>query len=137
MKHEKSCGLIVFYRDDDGLNYLLLHYPEGHWDLPKGHVEVDEGEKETALRELYEETGIKNVKFIEDFREKIHYFFKSEDELISKTVVFFLAEAKEKAIELSHEHKNFTWLEYEKAHEKLTFKNVKDLLKKAQNFVKG
>ena len=35
---EKSCGVVLF-REKDGITlYLLLHYPSGHWDLPKGHV---------------------------------------------------------------------------------------------------
>ena len=41
---EKSCGIVVFHRKDEECEFLLLHYPEGHWDLPKGHVEEGESE---------------------------------------------------------------------------------------------
>ncbi|MFZ5500518.1 MAG: NUDIX domain-containing protein, partial [Candidatus Micrarchaeota archaeon] len=56
MPDEKSCGIVLF-SEDGGRLYLLLHYTAGHWDFPKGHVEADESEAETALRELLEETG--------------------------------------------------------------------------------
>ena len=45
----------------------------GHWGFVKGHVEDNETEKETALRELKEETGLSKVEFIEGFKEKTHY----------------------------------------------------------------
>ena len=59
---EKSCGVVLF-REDPRREYLILHYPGGHLDFAKGHVEKGEerAEKRTALRELEEETGIKTV----------------------------------------------------------------------------
>ena len=44
---------------DDGSGALLMIYSRGHWDLPKGHVEVGESGCEAALREVEEETGIR------------------------------------------------------------------------------
>lgn len=132
--HEKSCGLIVYYKKGDFVEYLLLHYPQGHWDLPKGHVEEGENEKQTALRELKEETGIDDAEVKESFREEIHYFFKRKEKLISKKVVFFLAETKSKKVKISDEHKNFIWLDFTQAHKKLTFENVRIVLKKAHSF---
>ena len=47
---------------------LLLQYPQGHWDLPKGHVEDDDVDKHaTAARELAEETGISEIEFVTGF----------------------------------------------------------------------
>lgn len=135
--HEKSCGLLVFNRQEGKLKYLLLHYPEGHWDLPKGHVEKSEDEKATAKRELEEETGIKDIEFKENFRVKIHYYFKRKNETVSKDVVFFLAETKNNTVKISHEHQNFIWLPYGDAIKKLTFDNVKNILKKAHMFLSG
>ena len=54
---------------------MLLHYTSGHWDFVKGNVEVNETEKETVVRELREETGITDACFVEEFREKIEYFW--------------------------------------------------------------
>ena len=138
--HEKSCGVVVFYRADkvikkDSYEFLLLHYPEGHWDLPKGHVEKGEEETTTALRELEEETGLKDVKVIEGFKHPIHYFFRKENELISKIVVFYLVEANHKKVKISFEHKDFVWLPYKEAIKKMTFKNAKEVVEKAYEFI--
>jgi len=70
--------------------YLLLHYEAKHWDFPKGNVEKGEKDLETVKREISEETGIKDVEIIKDFKEKIHYYYKLKDELISKDVIFYL-----------------------------------------------
>ena len=54
MTQEKSCGIVVFDQD----KVLLIKHNGGHISFPKGHVEEGETEKETALREVKEETGI-------------------------------------------------------------------------------
>ena len=131
MANEKSCGTVVF-RDK---LFLLLHYSAGHWDFPKGHVEKGETEEQTALRELQEETGITDGKILSGFREPIHYFFTHHNERISKDVIFFVAETKTEAITISNEHQGFAWLPYPEALAKLSFKNSKDILKKAHDFL--
>ena len=52
MKKEKSCGCIII-KDDE---VLLIKHNKGHWDFPKGHMEEGETEKQTAVREVKEET---------------------------------------------------------------------------------
>lgn len=132
---EKSCGIIVNHGGKNG-EFLLLHYPEGHWDFVKGHVEEnDESEIKTALRELEEESGIKFIEMKEGFRETMHYFFTFENKTISKTVVFFLGEVGDKEVAISHEHKNFLWLPFKQALKKATFENAKKILEKAYNFL--
>ena len=63
MAKEKSCGAVVFRKDDE-VKYLLLHYTPGHWDFPKGKQEIGETEEQAASREIEEETGIKGIEFI-------------------------------------------------------------------------
>ncbi|MDP7323040.1 MAG: NUDIX domain-containing protein [Candidatus Woesearchaeota archaeon] len=135
MKHEKSAGAIVFRKDKEPI-FLLLHYEEGHWDFPKGHVEENEADADTVKREVEEETGIRDIEIIRDFKEKMQYYFKFKNELINKTVVFYIAKTKTKEVKLSFEHIGFEWLPYDKAIEKLTYKNAKEILKKADNFLK-
>jgi 8-oxo-dGTP pyrophosphatase MutT (NUDIX family) len=126
----------VFIKKDDSTRYILLNYEAGHWDFVKGNVEINESEKETVVRELKEETGITEAQFIDGFREPIVYFYRRQGLTIRKEVVFFLMEAYSDKVQLSFEHIGYTWLDYQHAMEKLTFKNAKDVLQKAHDFLK-
>ena len=134
MPKEISAGAVVF-RQDKEVKYLLLNYEAGHWDFPKGHIEEGEEEKETVKREVEEETGISKISFIEGFKEKIKYFYRREGQTIYKEVVFYLVETKESKIKISFEHIGYEWLDYEDALKRLTFKNAKEILKKAHSFL--
>jgi bis(5'-nucleosidyl)-tetraphosphatase len=133
---EKSCGAVVFLKNSE-VNYLLLRYGAGHWDFVKGNVEPNESEKDTVIRELREETGIVDARFIDDFREKIEYFYRRQGATIHKEVIFFLIETHTEKVKLSYEHVGYTWLNYQRAMEKLTFKNAKDVLQKAHELLKA
>jgi bis(5'-nucleosidyl)-tetraphosphatase len=133
MPREKSCGTVVFKKNGE-VEYLLLHYGTRHWDFPKGNVEQNEREKDTALRELTEETGISNAKFVGDFREVINYSYRRRGVTISKEVVYFLVCVEATKVELSYEHSGYEWLNYEQAIKKLTFENSKTVLRKAHAF---
>ncbi len=134
MLHEKSCGAVVFHKNAE-VKYLLLRYEAGHWDFVKGNVEVNESEIDTVLRELKEETGIVATQTLDGFRERIQYFYRRQGETIQKEVVFYILQANTEKVELSFEHVGFTWLDYQHALEKLTFKNAKNVLQKAHTFL--
>lgn len=133
---EKSCGAIIFkVQKDSSTKYLLLHYEAGHWDFPKGHQEKNETEKQTALREINEETGIKKIKFIAGFKENINYFYKKGENIVYKDVVFYLLQSTTEKVKLSKEHIGYSWLSYDNAYKKITYKNSKELLRKADEFI--
>jgi len=134
MPLEKSCGAVIFRRNG-AEKYLLLHYEGGHWDFVKGHVEKGENERETALRETEEETGITDLKFIEGYREAISYFYRRAGRTVRKEVAFYLLETDTEKVRLSREHVGFDWLTYDRAMERLTYKNAKETLQKAQDFL--
>jgi 8-oxo-dGTP pyrophosphatase MutT (NUDIX family) len=136
MLREKSCGAVIFIKKDNATKYLLLNYTAGHWDFVKGNVEANESEKETVIRELREKTSITEAQFINGFREAIAYFYRRQGLTINKEVVFFIMEAYTDKVELSFEHVGYAWLDYQHALEKLTFKNAKDILQKAHDFLK-
>lgn len=136
MIREKSCGAVVFIKKEEQTKYLLLNYAARHWDFVKGNVEPNETEKETVLRELKEETGITDATFIESFKETIAYFYRRQGLTVHKEVVFFIIETHTEKVELSFEHIGYIWLDYKQAMEKLTFKNAKDVLQKAHDFLK-
>jgi 8-oxo-dGTP pyrophosphatase MutT (NUDIX family) len=134
MPLERSAGAIIFQKNKE-TEYLLLHYQSGHWDFPKGNIEKGEKEEETVKREIKEETGIEDIEFSPDFREVIKYFYKLKGKTIFKTVVFYLAKTKTKEVKISWEHIGYKWLPYQQALGQLTFKNAKEILKKANQFL--
>ena len=136
MPKEKSCGAVVFRKQKDGsLKYLLLHYEAGHWDFPKGNQEKNETDEQTAIREITEETGNKEVKLIKGFKDTINYFYKIDKDTVYKEVIFFLAESATEQVKISFEHIGYEWMSCEDAHKRLTFKNAKELLKKADEIL--
>ena len=142
MPLEKSAGAVIFRQQNKKIFFLLLHYPSGsrtpgkdYWDFPKGHIEKKEKPEEAAKRETEEETGIKDIELIKGFKEWIKYFFKQDGKNIFKIVTFFLAETKTKEVKISREHIGYKWLPYEQALEQITFKNAKEILKKANDFL--
>ena len=132
MIEETSAGIVLFRKEDSKILFLLLHYPSGHWDFIKGKMEKGESTHETAIREAKEETGIMDITFLENFEEWINYDFQYQGELIHKKVVFFLAETKTKEVMISHEHLDYTWMDYNTSMEKTTFDNAKTVLTRAQ-----
>src|SRR3989338_6396255 len=139
----KSVGCVVFRENNEKRIYLLLEAERMNgklgrhtfWDFPKGAPEKGENEVQTALRETREETGISGLEFIDGFRKIIRYFFKRNGTLVSKEVVFYLAKTKSIKTKISSEHLKCQWLPYEKALERLTFKNSKGVLQDAEEFL--
>ncbi len=136
MPREISAGVIVF-RPAPEPHFLLLHYESGHWDFPKGHIEAGEDARETARRELKEETGISQVRFLDGYKETLRYFFRQKGAGIFKVVIYFLAETEQSDVTLSSEHIGFDWLPYDAALERLTFKNSRDILVKAHEHLRA
>ncbi len=131
-----SAGIVLFKRDGVDLDFLLLQYPQGHWDFAKGHVEDGENVKETALRELEEETGLSDVEIIDGFLIPMFYEYNEGKVLHKKRVDYFLGELNGASdIVLSHEHIGSNWFGYEKSLEQLTFDNAKDILISAKSFI--
>lgn len=132
---ERSAGIVLFRSEGNKKLFLLLHYPSGHWDFVKGRIEKNEKQREAALRESKEETGITDIEFIDGFEEKIQYTYQYGGKRVRKEVIFFLAKTKTKDITLSDEHLDHVWLEFDDAFSKTTYQNAKDLLSKSKNLV--
>src|SRR3989344_1395924 len=133
MRSEKSCGAIVF-RLEEGKPISLLLFGPTYWGFVKGLSEKGESEEETTLREAEEETGMK-IKLIHGFKERIEYTYRFDGEHIKKEVIFFVAEAPSADVKLSQEHEEFKWLEFDEAYMLTKYKNQKEILKKAHEFI--
>ena len=135
MIRERSAGAVVFYLNRLVPEYLLLHYEAGHWDFPKGAIEEGESEVDTVRREVWEETGIKDIEIIPGFRKEIQYFYRKLGQLVRKTVIFYLAKSPTKDVTLSYEHVGYIWLAYNEALRKLTFRTARETLREAHMHV--
>lgn len=136
MIEELSAGAVVFYDDQkSSREYLVLNYPAGHWDFPKGAVEKGETEVQAAIREIREETGIEVTSFMNGFRRKIEYRYRKANQLSHKQVVFFLARSQTREVRLSYEHAKYEWLTWEQAQSRLTFANARNVLRDADLFL--
>ena len=126
-KKEKSCGVVVF----DNNKVLLVLHNNGHWGMPKGHVEENETEEETAIREVLEETNV-NTKIIPGFRKVITY---SPRENTMKDVVYFIGEptntdTKPQEVEVSESK----FINVEEAKDLITYKEDKSVFEDAVKF---
>jgi 8-oxo-dGTP pyrophosphatase MutT (NUDIX family) len=130
-----SAGAILF-RDTRGRReYLLLKSRPGDWEFPKGGVEGEEELQQTAIREVKEEAGIDDFRLIDGFREDYDYVFEARGKTIHKTVHLFIARSYEASAELSEEHRDMQWRDYDEAINTVTQDGPREILREADAFL--
>ncbi len=125
---EKSCGVLP-YRTVNGQQEFLLVYQTASrcWSLPKGHIEPGETDVQTALRELYEETGL-TAKLDTTQSASIEYPISS---FAQKEVVFFLGQVIGEPVVQEGEIEKYQWVSANELEDYLfpdTYKACKALL---------
>ena len=88
-KYEHSAGGVIFRKQNDKVEILLLKDKNDVWSFPKGLIEDGEKLVDTAKREISEEVGLTNLVLV-DALDSIGYFYRFENNLIRKKVDFFL-----------------------------------------------
>ncbi len=125
MKREFSAGGVLF-RDD---KVLLIQNPSGVWTFPKGLIEKGETPEEAAVREVYEETGIRGR--ILDFVGEIEYWYKLHGEKIFKRVKYYLMVYLEGEPKPSWEVKDAKFFPIDVAKRLLKYKGDRKVFEKA------
>jgi len=138
---ERSVGAVVFRKTPQGIMYLLLQHPDrkgrsGHWAFPKGHIERGEKSEDTLRREVREETGISNLKTVPEFKRNIRYFVGPKGKKRLKFVALFLAYTQQKKVKISFEHQGYAWLPYKEAYSLITYRDAKNVLRAANQFLR-
>ena len=129
MKYEKSCGIIPIYIENDEIKVVLIKQNNGVIGFPKGHVEKGETEKETAIRETKEETGL-DIKIISDKRYTQSYIVK---ENVHKDVVFFIAKLENNNEKRQVEEiEEILWIDINEVENILTYDSLKELWKEVK-----
>ena len=130
--YEKSCGAVMYTTQDGVRKFILITNISGHIGFPKGHIEIGEDEKQTALREVYEETGVK-THLIDGFRESYNYLING---FIKKKAVYYLAHFKVEDIRMNiMEISEYRLVDFKEALSHLNFKHDRDILTKANEFI--
>jgi bis(5'-nucleosidyl)-tetraphosphatase len=134
--HEQiiSCGVVVYLMKNREIHYLLVKSKQfGFYGFPKGHVEGEETEEETALREVFEETGLTPT-LVNHFKTQTSYLLDSGK---MKTVIYFLGSVQDEKIKIQEEEiSDSTLLPFEEAMNALNYENDREILKLADNYLK-
>lgn len=144
LKREFSAGGAVFKKIKNQKlnikNFWLIIRPAGtdRWQLPKGNIEEGESAKATAVREVWEETGVK-ARIVEKI-DAVRYFYVREGRRIAKSVAFFLMEYESGETGVSkvaeHEIAEVKFVPTDDAVAQLTFKDDKEVVRKADERLK-
>lgn len=130
LEYEKSCGALIY--NPENKEFLIVKMHNGNWGFAKGHTEHGENEKQTAIREVKEETGL-DIKIISDFKAEITYVPR---ENILKKVSFFLGYTNGENLKIDDsEIEDYSWLNYENTLKLLTYRLQKEVLEKAKKFI--
>ena len=137
MNYEYSCGAVVFTRIEGEPHYVLIRAKDqkaGCHGFPKGHMEAGEAEEQTALREIYEEVGLR-VRLLDGFRAVTEYPLPYPPNT-HKRVVFFLAEFEDQQITIQEsELASFTIAPFPQALELTEYADSKQILTDAHAFM--
>jgi 8-oxo-dGTP pyrophosphatase MutT (NUDIX family) len=133
---EKSAGAVIF-RNAENVRVFLLLRNGVRWDFPKGGVEKGESELQTVIREVEEETGLKDLKIIPGFRKVIEYFYRRDRKNVHKQVVYLLGKTQDDKVKISFEHQGFGWFSLQEAVKRASYDNSKVTLTEAEKFLRG
>ncbi|MDP2921804.1 MAG: NUDIX domain-containing protein [Candidatus Omnitrophota bacterium] len=142
MNKEFSAGAVIFKKEGGQILFLVIYSRRNNiWGFPKGHIESGESEKDAAIREIKEETGLDNLRFVEGFSEKVMYETVSKrlpfkGQRIEKYVTYFLCETKDQCIIVDgREISDSRFLALGEAEKLVRFRNLVNILRKANEFL--
>jgi ADP-ribose pyrophosphatase YjhB (NUDIX family) len=127
---EPTAGGVVWRKQNGkGVEILLIQDAKDRWTIPKGHIEDGETAKQTAEREVGEETGLKKME-VQNWLGKIHFRYRRQNSLVLMTTEIFLIEAKGDTNALTPEDwmNGIKWMSSNEALEKIEYDDIGKLI---------
>lgn len=128
--HETTSGGVVFRRNDKGgVEILLIQDAKNRWTIPKGHVEPGEEPKQTAEREIREETGLQEMR-VYSWLGKVNFRYRREHTLVLMTMHIYLVEGRGDTNKLKPEDwlSGIKWLPSTEAVDKIAYDDIGKLI---------
>lgn len=129
--HEYSSGAVLYCEKDGQRLYAVVTELSGNTGLPKGHVEPGESREEAALREIYEETGIR-AQIVPGLEGELVY---PQGRGMLKHFYYYLARFDPGQRFYTGDVVHAELLPYDEAMKKLSFMDVRQLLRRAEVFL--
>jgi 8-oxo-dGTP pyrophosphatase MutT (NUDIX family) len=133
MPQEYSIGVIVHYDKE----FLILKHKDGYWKFPKGVANFTESKEDNARRIAYDTLNMTGIFIAKDFKGTESYFFMKDGKIIHKDVEYALAQASDKNIFPSENYIDYKWLPFEQAIAIIPFKETKNSLKSAYDYLRS
>jgi diadenosine hexaphosphate hydrolase (ATP-forming) len=128
---EPTSGGMVFRRNKKSgkIEILLIQDAKDRWTIPKGHIEEGESAKETAEREVKEETGLKEVNVL-NWLGKINFRYRRATSLVLMTTEIFLVQAKGDTNKLVQEEwmNGIGWFDSNEALDKIAYEDISKII---------
>jgi 8-oxo-dGTP pyrophosphatase MutT (NUDIX family) len=128
---EPTAGGVVFRRNSktSAIEFLLIQDAKNRWTIPKGHIEEGEESRQTAEREIREETGLQEMEVL-NFLGKINFRYRRVQSLVLMTTEIFLVRAKGDSDTLKPEDwmNDCKWLDAKEALDKIEYEDIGKLM---------
>lgn len=128
---ETTSGGIIFRRNikNNQLEILLIQDAKNRWTIPKGHVEEGEEPKDTAKREIQEETGLQEMKVM-NWLGKVNFRYRRGHTLVLMTMHIYLVQGLGDTNALSGEDwlSDIKWLPAQDAMDKIAYEDIGKLI---------
>lgn len=128
---EPTAGGIVFRptADNKDIEILLIQDSKNRWTIPKGHIEPGETAKQTAVREIGEESGLKEVEVL-SWLGKIHFKYRRAEKLVLMTTQVYLVQSLDKNERPTKEKwmNGIRWFTFSEALDAIEYADIEKLM---------